>query len=556
MPEACFECPIESGEEVPKMFASTIVAMAILTCVSGFQGASTPDQPLLENGQLVFPEGAIIPKYMTETEARYLKGRPITAPRGVTGPPSGPIRGASEYEPMQGILLAWEGFSSTLSQMAAAITTLGNADVYIACDSNSEANSARNACISAGADPDRVVTVVRSTNTVWIRDYGPRYVYEGDCRVIIDHTYNRPRPNDNAYNSYFGDLFGHEVYEIPLVHGGGNYHLNGIGRSAATELILNENPGLSQAQVVDYWRQYQNVETYLHDAFPTSVDYTQHIDMWMLICGDDRIIISDWPTQSGTIQDQICDAAVEYYEDLGWEVFRTPAFAQGGVHYTYTNMVVCNDVVLLPEYNDISNTYDNQAVAVVQDAMPGREVVQIVCDNLAYSAGVMHCITMHMPAHAGGINPTTCLQTPVEGVVDPVDCLEISYISDDDKFDVVSVDIEFSTDDGVAWTTLQSNLDPQGFATVCLPDTPTNQGRIRVLARDGDGNTGGDISGPIIIEGDAIEGDVDGDGDVDVTDILEILAQWLCQGDCSGDVNGSGVVDVADILLALANYSS
>ena len=539
------------------MFASFIAAMAISATAHGeFQGAQALDQPILEDGRLIFPEGARIPKYMTETESRFLDGRPITPPRGVTPPPQGPIRGASEYEAMSGILLAWEGFSSTLAQMAAAITTTGNADVYIACDSNSEANSARNSCISAGADPDRVITVVRSTNTVWIRDYGPRYVFEGDCRVIIDHTYNRPRPSDNAYNSYFGSQFNHAVYEIPLTHGGGNYHLNGIGRSAATELILNENPGLSESQVIDYWRQYQNVETYLHDAFPTSVDYTQHIDMWMLMCGDERIIISDWPTQSGTIQDQICDAAVVYYENLGWEVFRTPAFAQGGTHYTYTNMVVCNDVILLPEYNDISNTYDNQAVAAVEAAVPGREVVQIVCDNLAYSAGVMHCITMHMPAHAGGINPTTCLQTPVEGVVDPADCLEISYISDDDRFDVVAVDIEFSVNDGVTWETLQANLGPQGTTTICLPDTPTNQGRLRVLARDGDGNTGGDVSGPIIIEGDGIPGDVDGDSDVDVEDILEILAQWLCDQDCSADVDGNGSVDVTDILLALANYGS
>ena len=539
------------------MFASIIVATAISMSASGdFQGASGPVEPILEDGQLVFPEGARIPKYMTETESRFLDGRLITPPRAVTPPPAGPVRGASEYEDMQGILLAWEGFTSTIAQMAAAITTTGNADVFIACDSNSEANTARNSCISAGADPDRVITVVRSTNTVWIRDYGPRYVFEGDCRVIIDHTYNRPRPNDNAYNSYFGSQFGHAVSDIPLTHGGGNYHLNGVGRSAATQLILNENPGLSESQVVDYWRQYQNVETYLHDAFPTSVDYTQHIDMWMLMCGDERIIISDWPTQSGTIQDQICDAAVVYYENLGWEVFRTPAFAQGGTHYTYTNMVVCNDVILLPEYNDISNTYDNQAIAAVEAAMPGRQVVPIICDSLAYSAGVMHCISMHMPAHAGGIYPTTCLQTPVQGVIDPDDCLQISYISDDDEFDVVSVDIEFSVDDGDNWETLEANLDPQGVRTVCLPDTPTNQGRLRVLARDGDGNTGGDISGPIIIEGDGIQGDVDGDGDVDVEDILEILSQWLCDQDCSADVDGNGAVDVTDILLALANYGS
>ncbi|MAT80432.1 MAG: hypothetical protein CMJ29_02765 [Phycisphaerae bacterium] len=539
---------------------SFVPLMAIVIAISAssdqFQGPPALDEPILRDGQLVFPEGARIPKSMTQTELDFLDGQLIQVPRGVTPPPPGPIRSASEYENMAGILLAWEGYSSILSQMAAAITTVGDAKVFIACDSNNEANTARNNCISAGADPDNIVTVVRSTNTVWIRDYGPRYAYEGDCRVIIDHTYNRPRPNDNAYNSYFGSQFNHPVYQIPLVHGGGNYHLNGVGVSAATELIVNENPGLSASQIVQYWRDYQNVETYLHDAFPTSVDYTQHIDMWMLICGDERIIISDWPTQSGTTQDQICDNAAAYYEGLGWEVFRTPAFASGGVHYTYTNMVVCNGLILLPEYNDISNTYDNQAKAAVEAAMPGREVVQIVCDSLAYSAGVMHCICMHMPAHAGGVNPTTCLQTPVEGIIDPNDCPRINWISDDDEFDVVSVDIEYSVDDGGSWTTLQSNLPTAGFADICIPDTPTTQGRLRVLARDGDGNTGGDLSGIIIVEGDGVEGDVNGDGQVNVVDVLAVIGDWNCVGDCEADVNGDLIVNVEDVLIVLENFGN
>ncbi|MCH2133013.1 MAG: agmatine deiminase family protein [Phycisphaerales bacterium] len=532
---------------------------ALVLAISSTDQVSPPpahDQPILQDGELIFPEGALIPKFMTEVEDRFLGGQPVPAPRGATPPPLGPIRTASEFEDMDGILLAWEGYSSILSQMAAAITTIGNAKVFIACDSNSEGNSARNNCIAAGADPDRVVIVVRSTNTVWIRDYGPRYAYEGDCRVVVDHTYNRPRPNDNAYSGYFGPLFGHEVYELPLVHGGGNWHGNGNGIAAATELIADENPSLSESQIVQYWREYQNVETYIHDAFPTSVDYTQHIDMWMLMCGEDRIIISDWPTQSGSTQDQICDWAANYYQGLGWEVFRTPAFAQGGTHYTYTNMVVCNDLVLLPEYNDISNTYDNQAVAAVQAAMPGRQVVQIVCDSLAYSAGVMHCICMHMPAHVGGISPTTCLQTPVEGIIDPADCPSISWISDDDEYDVVSVDIEYSTDDGASWSTLQANLSPAGSTTVCIPDTPTNQGRLRVLARDGDGNTGGDSSGIIIVEGDSLPGDGDGDGDVDVNDVLVAIAQWGCTGDCSADFNDDNVVNVDDMLIVLANFGN
>ncbi len=516
--------------------------------------------PILRDGVLQYPEGVPVPKTMTALEADWVDDHPLAADRVATSPPMGPIRAASEYEPMAGILLAWEGGSSytdIVRQMAVAITTTGEANVWVACDSSSEANSVQSTLSTYGADMSRVHTVVRSTDTVWIRDYGPRYIFEGDCRAIVDHVYNRPRPNDDDYSSYFRSQVGHAYYEHDLVHGGGNYHLNSTGTAAATELILNENSGMSQSQIVDVWRTYQNVETYIHDAFPTSVDSTQHIDMWMQIIGDTEIIISDWPSASGSTQDQICDGAASYYQSIGWTVHRTPAFTSGWTHFTYTNMVLCNGLVLLPKYNDISDTYDNQALATVQAAMPDRQVVQITCDNLAYSAGVMHCICMHMPAHAGGVNPTTCVRSPLSGTFDPGQQVPVQWISDDDMFNVQNVDIDFSADGGSLWTSLVTMTADDGTWVWTVPDVATTDGVIRVVARDGGGNMGGSESGVFSIEGSAVPGDVDGDGHCNVNDLLAIVAAWgPCSGPCPADVDGDGEVGVNDLLLVLGYFEN
>ncbi len=531
-----------------------------LAVVAGAMVASVvcADEPVLRGGVLHYPEGLAIPRSMTPTEASFVAKHPLGGTRAATTPPIGEIRCASEYEPMAGILLAWEGgssFTNIVRQMAVYITTIGDADVFVACDSNSEANTVNSTLDSYGADMSRVHTVVQNTDTIWIRDYGPRYIFEGECRAIVDHVYNRPRPNDDNYSSYFKDAVNHAYYEHDLVHGGGNYHLNSIGRAAASELIINENSGMSEPEIVDVWRDYLNVETYIHDAFPTSVDSTQHIDMWMQIIDDEAIVISNWPQASGSTQDQICDGAAAYYASLGWTVYRTPAFTSGWTHFTYTNMVLCNGLVLLPKYNDISDTYDNQAFATIAAAMPDRQIVQIVCDNLAYSAGVMHCICMHLPAHAGGVNPTTCVRSPLGGTFEPGDTVSVQWISDDDEFDVVNVDIEFSSNGGQSWTSVVSATADDGLFNWAVPDVSTSDAVLRVLGRDSDGNIGGGLSGTFEVVGTTVPGDVDGDGHVDVNDVLLVVSNWgPCDGPCPADLDGDGDVGVNDVLLVLGYY--
>ena len=47
--------------------------------------------------------------------------------------------------------------------------------------------------------------------------------------------------------------------------------------------------------------------------------------------------------------------------------------------------------------------------------------------------------------------------------------------------------------------------------------------------------------------------DVNGDGNVDVTDLLAIIAAWGSD-DASADLDGSGTVDVADLLMIISAW--
>ncbi|MGP1310809.1 MAG: agmatine deiminase family protein, partial [Phycisphaerales bacterium] len=423
-------------------------------------------------------ESEALPRNMTEAEKAYVQDNPLTALRGFTPPSDYPgIRAVGEYEPMDAIIFAWQGFSSwqqIIVQMVNQITNVGDADAVIYVESSAWINTVTNQIAAGGADMSRVQIYARNLDSIWMRDYGPRYIYEGDVRSVIDHTYNRPRFNDNLLNIFHADVFGHTRYEIPLVHGGGNYHLEGLGGGFATRLINNENPGLSESQIIDYWQQYQGVDTALQTPFPAFIDATQHIDMWMQVIDDRKVIISDWPTQSGSTQDQICDSVAASLASQGFTVFRTPAVSSGGDHYTFTNMVMCNDLVLLPSYTNstvVNNNFNQQALATLQTALPDKTIVQIPCQAIVTAAGVMHCIVMHMPAHLGGENPTALVRSPNGGEqFDPGEQVEIRW-STDDREGVANVDILLSTDGGANFSTvIASATTDDGSFLWTVPD--------------------------------------------------------------------------------------
>jgi hypothetical protein len=198
--------------------AAFILSIAPARLLYAGEPQPIPDEPLWVGDELIYPEGANIPRGLTETERRYLEQHPLGGGlRSVTPPPTGPIHCVAEYEPTEGLLLSWEQFNTSstdiLPKMVKEITTTANAKVYMVVDTASEQTSANSILVAAGCNMSRVQFIVRTTDTVWIRDYGPRYIYEGDCRAIIDHDYNRPRPNDNVFPSYFATVKHHAYYE-------------------------------------------------------------------------------------------------------------------------------------------------------------------------------------------------------------------------------------------------------------------------------------------------------------------------------------------------------
>ncbi len=449
------------------------------------QGVSIPDEVMEE---IKAKDPVSLPRFMTPEE-RELPPLPVARDRT---PPSGAVHCSAEYEPCAGLFMAWESYTDVLTTMTVNITTHDEeTKVWMVVDSASEQSSVTSTLTSAGADMDQVEFIVRTTDTVWLRDYGPRFIFEDGVRAIIDHTYNRPRPNDNLLNDYVAGEWGISEYDIPLTHGGGNFHLFSNGDAFMTELVLDENSGLSEQDVIDLYEDYQNVDLTIFPGFPTSFDSTRHIDMWMLPVADDQVIIGEYSSSTGAPY-TITENASTTLQSMGYTVFRTPGWSSGGTHYTYTNAVICNDLVFVPQFN---SSNDSTAMSVFGQALPTHTLIGVDCSSIITAAGAMHCIVMHVPAYVYGPEPVVKVNQPDGGEFLVVDeQYEITWIAFDDV-GVTDVDILLSTDGGDNYDhTIATGENNDGTYLWTVSDLPSTECRVKIVAHDADENTGEDYS--------------------------------------------------------------
>lgn len=86
-----------------------------------------------------------------------------------------------------------------------------------------------------------------------------------------------------------------------------------------------------------------------------------------------------------------------------------------------------------------------------------------------------------------------------------------------------------------------------------------NESGVEALYIGGDFRSVGDFSSAGIARlgcAGAVSPDVDGDGVVNVTDLLAALAAWGPCDSCPEDLDGDGLVTVTDLLTILAGWGS
>jgi agmatine deiminase len=141
-------------------------------------------------------------------------------------------------------------------------------------------------------------------------------------------------------------------------------------------------------------------------------DDIHHIDMHMKLLDEETLLVGQYP--AGVADGPQIEANLNYVLNnfrtpFGnpYHVVRIPMPPDGGNDYpndngdyrTYANCVFVNKTVLVPTYEE---EYDTTGLRILQEQLPGYNVVGINCNNIITSLGALHCITklVHTPRPA------------------------------------------------------------------------------------------------------------------------------------------------------------
>ena len=307
-----------------------------------------------------------------------------------TPAPTEAPRFVAEFEPMQGVMIRYPlGIPVSLVKSLAE-----NCPVYCIV-SQSQQSSARSSFSNAGVNMNRVTFVIANNDSYWVRDYGPWYIFAGRTPAIVDNVYNRPRPNDDAIPQTFATFWNIPMYGMNLKHTGGNMMEDGRGHGVSDDLVLSENNN-NETNVRKKMLDYLGIDNY-HITIDPQGEYIAHVDCWGKYLAPDKILIAKLPQSNSRYQ--YYESVANYFATTNccwgypYKVYRVEE-PGGSTLAPYTNSLILNKTVYVPLGSN--STYNERALQVYRDAMPGYEVVGV--SNTSYSTGwentdALHCRT-------------------------------------------------------------------------------------------------------------------------------------------------------------------
>ena len=338
------------------------------------------------------------------------------------------IRLPAEWEPQSAVLIAWPHDETDWAQRLGEVE-----DTYIAlvasivrytraviCVADADLQTYAEARLrSARVDLSRVRFVEVEYDDTWLRDSGPITLRTPDGFRLLDFRFTGwggkfEASRDDRLIEHLDALHvfrNAERQSIDFALEGGAIDTDGTGTLLTTWQCLHErHPEVDRdtlgARLAEWLAQDRVL--WLDHGYLEGDDTDAHIDTLARFAPDDAIVFQacDDPSDSHYAELRAMGeeiAALRTRDGKPYRLFPLPwaqPIIDGGrrLAASYANFLIIGTdtggAVLMPAYGDPA---DAAAAAVLGQAYPGRDVVQVPCRSLIWQNGSLHCITMQLP---------------------------------------------------------------------------------------------------------------------------------------------------------------
>ncbi|RME73053.1 MAG: agmatine deiminase family protein [Verrucomicrobia bacterium] len=332
----------------------------------------------------------------------------------------------AEWEKQDAVWFSWphnpetwpswlEGIQEQFARLVATVSRFETVRINLARDLQP---AARKLCREAGADMERVEFYPHKTNDSWCRDHGPIFV-KNDATgevAVTDWRYNAwggkypPYDSDNRIPGRIARALGMRRFRNRMVFEGGSIDVNGAGLLLTTESCLlnpNRNPHMAREQIEQQLRDFLGVTTiyWLGDGI-VGDDTDGHVDdmtRFFSRCG----IVTAVERNRRDPNYRPLRENLERLQGLrtpGGRRFTIRELPMPRPHYireqrlpaSYANFLIINGAVLVPTFRQPKR--DEEALEVIRDCFPKREVIGIDCADIVWGLGTLHCLSQQQPA--------------------------------------------------------------------------------------------------------------------------------------------------------------
>ena len=274
---------------------------------------------------------------------------------------------------------------------------------------------------TAHVNTKNISFIIHKTNRSWMRDSGPIIVKNSNKREALNFNFNgwakyHNFQLDKLVPSKVSSHLNMPLTQVtfkgkPVVLEGGAIDVNGKGTLITSEecllhpTIQIRNKNFTKVDYEAIFKEYLGISNVIWVGDGIIGDDTHgHIDDLCRFVNEDTIItvIESNPKSKNfkPLQDNLNRLKKAVLENgkspkIVELPMPTPLLFDGiNIPASYANFLILNQCVLVPTFNDV---HDREALNIIANCFPTREVIGISAIDLIWGFGTLHCLSQQIP---------------------------------------------------------------------------------------------------------------------------------------------------------------